>query len=78
MRIPEQKTVAIVSFNNQSGRQIYYQVTIDPDKVHGDFIRFGQPGDEITGWQKVVSLELELELAKWEEGGWNPQPQEAT
>lgn len=35
----------------------YYTVTIDPEKVCGEYIRFGDhPGDEITGWQRIEAM----------------------
>lgn len=35
----------------------YYQVTIDPQWVAGEFIRFGQHhADEINGWQRIAAI----------------------
>jgi hypothetical protein len=72
MQIPETKIVVIVQFNNMppQSRPIYYQVTIDPDSVTGEFIRLGQnAGDEIQGWQRVDSLDILHILAKADEKG---------
>lgn len=46
----------------------YYQVTIDPLMVspNGEFIRFGQnPGDEITGWQRISCMTVLEKLGEW-------------
>lgn len=66
------KTVAIVKFG-PAGFETdgitpaqYYQVTIDPDKVSGDYIRFGgHPGDEILGWQRIAALTVVHVLGEW-------------
>lgn len=60
---PTSAYVAIVHFIPvQPGtRPIYYQVTVDPEAVTlKGYIRFGlHPGDEITGWQPMESIEVD-------------------
>jgi len=66
------KTVAIVKFG-PAGFETdgirpaeYYQVTIDPAKVSGEYIRFGaHDGDEIQGWQRIAALTVVHVLGEW-------------
>ena len=56
--------VAIVHFQSEENiprRQIYYQITIDPEAfTEGGFVRFGQhDGDEITGWQPANDIVID-------------------
>lgn len=79
MEIPNKKMVAIVTFNNMPQvRPIYYQITIDPKDISdgGEFIRLGNaPGDEITGWQRIDSLDIQEKLAEvGEDGELDPPP----
>lgn len=79
MEIPDKKIVAIVSFNHPQppfARTIYYQVTIDPERIAGGFIRFGaSQGDELMGWQPMDTLHIEMVLAEMQENGeWDPPP----
>lgn len=51
-------SVCIVRFNCPIGPSdvkagLFFQVTVDPDTVEGDFIRFGASGDELVGWQPL-------------------------
>lgn len=69
----ERPTICIVHFRSEEAlvergkRLIYYQVTIRPDKIVDDFIRFGDtPGDEITGWQPTMDIVIDQVLAKLE------------
>jgi len=68
------KTVAIVKFGPASSTDglrpaEYYQVTIDPNMVRGDFIRFGQnPGDELMGWQRLEAITVVQVLGEWVDG----------
>jgi hypothetical protein len=57
------RTVCIVRFDqplsvNDIRPGVFYQVTIDPEQISGDFIRFGGPGDEITGWQLLAFMRI--------------------
>ena len=37
----------------------YFAVTLQPDhEISGEFIRFGQAGDELVGWQKMADIEV--------------------
>lgn len=51
-------------------RLIHYQVTLDPNQISpsGKFIRFGEQGDEILGWQPIDSLEIVETLATFVDG----------
>ena len=73
------KTVCIVKFTQpkelreaiEAGmtippREIHYQVTVDPEALSASerFIRFGNlPGDELTGWMPLDTIELVEVLA---------------
>jgi hypothetical protein len=38
---------------------LFYQVTVDPEMISGEFIRFGQhSGDELVGWQRADFIRL--------------------
>lgn len=66
------KSVAIVKFG-PAGFETdgfrpgeYFQVTIDPAMIAGDFIRFGKHrGDEIVGWQRIGALTVVQILGEW-------------
>ena len=68
------KCLAIVKFgppHEDDGQRpaTYYQVTIDPVAISpsGEYIRFGgNPGDEITGWQRCEALTVIEILGEWD------------
>lgn len=69
------KSTAIVTFGDFSpltGTRpgMLFQVTIDPAKISpsGEYIRFGEPGDEIVGWQRCAALTVVEVLLEWEDG----------
>ncbi len=69
------KCTAIVTFGEFSpltGTRpgMLFQVTIDPAKISpsGEYIRFGDAGDEITGWQRCSAMSVVEVLGEWEEG----------
>lgn len=75
-----EKLVAIVKFGPAGfptdgiGPGEYYQVTIAPECISpsGEFIRFGgNPGDEITGWQRAEAITIVEVLGAW---GDNNEP----
>lgn len=61
-------------------RIVYYQVTLDPNRVSpdGEFVRFGQWGDglgqadEITGWIPMNELNVQEILAEWDGKEFRP------
>lgn len=74
LRDVTEKCVAIVRFAapltpNDIRPGLFFQVTIDPAKIRGDFIRFGTDGDELVGWQPIDFLRVCQLLAKANEGG---------
>ena len=64
-------SVCIVRFNAPIGPSdvkagLFFQVVVDPEKVKGDFIRFGDfaNGDELVGWQPLDFLRIVHVLAE--------------
>jgi hypothetical protein len=72
--LPDRKCVCIVRFAqplsvNDIKPGIFYQVTVDPEAVSGDFIRFGSAGDEIIGWQLLSFMRICHVIAVADEDG---------
>ena len=76
------KTVVICHFKEpkfpegfpewQKPRLVHYQVTIDPEKIETTkyMIRLGETrGDEITGWQPIDTLVVDLVLGELQDDG---------
>ena len=69
------KCTAIVTFGMfgpETGARpgMLFQVNIDPAKISpsGEYIRFGEPGDEIVGWQRCAALTIVEILLEWKDG----------
>ena len=69
------KCTAIVTFgpfDSNTGMRpgMLFQVNIDPAKISpsGEYIRFGEPGDEIVGWQRCAALTIVEILPEWKDG----------
>ena len=65
---------AVVHLNVEPNPLSLQQVTLRPDKIHGDLIRLGEtPGDEANCWQKLIDINIvavlgnaiEEEAGKW-------------
>lgn len=65
----ERPLVCIARFSDKFGAvngipreapHVFYQIIVDPEKVSGSgqFIEFGQQGDQIVGWKPVESIEV--------------------
>lgn len=62
MEKPDNIQVALVSLNSVEygpNRVPYFQVTLNPDHVSGEYIRFGDTsGDELVGWFDLEEIDL--------------------
>lgn len=73
----DKPTVCIVRLQDDSQNPaVLFQVTIDPTLVSpsGAYMRFGQSGDEITGWKWVGVIEI-IEVLGWPTGDVNANGQ---
>lgn len=78
MEAPTQAIVAVIHTRMQP-LGVLQQVTIRPDKVKGQIIRFGEtPSDEYMGWVSLEDIEVIAVLGKAVEigGKWTCVPEE--
>lgn len=74
--LSDKKLVCIVKFRDDRGPvpqnpAVHFQVTLHSDLLAPSkkFIRLGAPGDEVTGWQRLESLEVCEVLGELQEDG---------
>ena len=78
MEAPTQPVVAVIHTRMQPPG-VLQQVTIRPDQVKGEIIRFGgTPEDEYMGWVRLQDVEIVqiLGRAVEENGKWKCVPEE--
>jgi hypothetical protein len=69
MDTPTQPIVAVIHTRMQPPG-VLQQVTIRPDKLKGNIIRFGEtPADEYMGWVRLEDIEVVAVLGKAQEVG---------